>query len=80
MNIFNLSLDDMSSHPQAGLNFESIYWCEKLIVQFPDIKINLFVPAKYARLGQRYYDISSYSKWAISNIIRSINMNNRFLK
>jgi len=52
MHKFNLSLDDMSPHPKAGLNFESIKWCDKLITKYPELKINLFVPASYARLEE----------------------------
>ena len=52
MRKFNLSLDDMSPHPRAGLNFESIEWCDKLIEDFPKLKVNLFVPAAYCRLGE----------------------------
>ncbi|MFA5023391.1 MAG: DUF2334 domain-containing protein [Patescibacteria group bacterium] len=63
MRKFNLSLDDMSPHPHAGLNFESIDWCNKLIIKYPEIKIDLFVPAAYARLGQNPYYISQYQEW-----------------
>lgn len=52
MDTFNLSLDDYSPHPKTGLYHESIFWCKKLISHFPDIKINLFVPAAYCRLGE----------------------------
>src|SRR5690348_13909004 len=55
---FNLSLDDMSPHPRAGLDFESIKWCDKLIETYPAMKINLFVPAAYGRLGEPSYNIS----------------------
>lgn len=61
--IFNLSLDDMSPHPHAGLGFESIGWCDKLIEQWPDIKINLFVPAAYKRLGEKAYPLSECPAW-----------------
>lgn len=60
---FNLSLDDFSPHPKAGLNFECIHWCDKLIEDFPDIKINLFVPAAYCRLGETPHYISKYPQW-----------------
>ena len=63
MRKFNLSLDDLAPHPNTGANFESIYWCDKLIEDFPNIKINLFVPASYARLNEIYYNLSDYSDW-----------------
>lgn len=61
---FNLSLDDLSPHPRAGLNFESIGWCDKIIENFPELKINLFVPAAYTRLGDdKAYYISQDKDW-----------------
>ena len=63
MKKFNLSLDDFSPHPKAGLNFESIEWCDKLIEKYPDIKINLFVPAAYCRWGEKPYYLSSHLEW-----------------
>lgn len=53
MRKFNLSLDDFSPHPRAGLNFESIHWCDKLIERYPDIKIDLFIPVRYKRLSDK---------------------------
>lgn len=50
---FNLSLDDFSPRVDSGKNFRSIFWCNKLIDEFPDIKIDLFIPAAYARLNDR---------------------------
>lgn len=65
MNIdkFNLSLDDMSPHPKAGIKFESIEWCEKLIADYPQLKINLFVPAAYCRLGEQSHKLSEHMDW-----------------
>lgn len=63
MNYFSLTLDDMSPHPKAGLNFESIGWCNRLIDEFPDIKITLFVPAAYARLGEKPYYLTKNLEW-----------------
>lgn len=60
---FNLSLDDFSPHPRAGLNFESIYWCNKLIDIYPEIKIDLFVPAAYSRLGEAPCFLSEHPEW-----------------
>ena len=59
----NLSLDDFSPHPKAGLNFESIKWCNDLIKKHPDIKINLFVPAAYCRLGEKPCYLRNYPDW-----------------
>lgn len=53
MNYFNLSLDDQTPYKTAGLNFEAVKWCEKLIAHFPDIKIDLFTSAAYCRLNDR---------------------------
>jgi hypothetical protein len=60
---FSLSLDDHSPHPRAGFNFESVEWCNKLIKQFPNLKINLFVPAAYCRLGEKPCFLSNYTDW-----------------
>lgn len=60
---FNLSLDDFSPHPRAGLNFESIKWCDKIIQDFPDFKVNLFVPAAYCRLGENPAYLSKNPDW-----------------
>lgn len=63
MRKFNLSLDDMSPHPRAGGGFESIEWCDKLIEKYPDLKINLFVPAAYCRLGEVPYALTDHKDW-----------------
>jgi len=63
MRKFNLSLDDMSPHPRAGLNFEAISWCDKLIENHPKLKINLFVPAAYCRLGEEPCYLSQHPEW-----------------
>jgi hypothetical protein len=62
-NKFSLSLDDFSPHHRAGLNFESIIWCNKLIERFSNIKINLFVPAAYARLNEKQHRLTDFPKW-----------------
>lgn len=75
MRKFNLSLDDMSPHPRAGLNFESIQWCEELIADYPQIKINLFVPAAYCRLGEENpCYISKNKEWL--NSLKSLPIHN----
>jgi hypothetical protein len=63
MRKFNLSLDDFSPHPRAGLNFESIKWCNELIKLYPGIRINLFVPAAYCRLGEDPCYLSENLDW-----------------
>jgi len=63
LNKFNLSLDDFSPHPRAGLDFESIKWCDRLIEIYPSIKINLFVPSAYCRLGEQPYYLSLNKEW-----------------
>jgi len=60
---FNLSLDDFSPHEKSGLYFESINWCDKLIEKYPNIKINLFVPASYCRLGEKPCNLSDNPEW-----------------
>jgi len=62
--VFNLSLDDMSPHRDAGLDFESIKWCDRLIGRIPDIKINLFVPTRYSRLDTSPTGITDNREWA----------------
>lgn len=59
MNRFNLSLDDYS--PRNGTN--DISWCFNLIKKYPDIKINLFVPAAYCRLGEVPHYLSKNLEW-----------------
>lgn len=62
--IFNLSLDDQSPYPTAGLNFEAVNWCDKLIKRWPDLKIDLFVPAAYTRLGDTNFAfLTKYPDW-----------------
>lgn len=60
---FNLSLDDFSPHPRAGLDFKAIRQCNRLIVKYPDIRINLFVPAAYCRLGEKPCFLSDNLTW-----------------
>ena len=72
----------MSPHPRAGLNFESIGWCDKLIEKYPDIKINLFVPAAYCRLGEQPCYLSKNPEWVkkVNNLSDNyrINMHGMF--
>jgi hypothetical protein len=64
MSIFSLSLDDQSPYPTAGLNFEAIDWCDKLIQRWPGVKIDLFVPAAYSRLTDKEPRfLSNYPDW-----------------
>lgn len=60
---FNLSLDDFSPHPRAGLNFECIEWCNKLIDRFCFVKINLFTPTSYCRLGEEPCHLNLHEEW-----------------
>ena len=62
---FNLSLDDMSPHSRAGLNFESINWCNKIIEKYPDFKVNLFIPSAFCRLGEKPNYLSAHPEWVI---------------
>src|SRR5574337_1326894 len=57
---FLLSLDDYSPHPKTN----NLYWANKLIEKFPDIKIDLFVPAGYCRLNDKYpYYLYRHQEW-----------------
>lgn len=64
MSVFNLSLDDFSPHPQAGLDFKVIEMCNKLIDKYPEVKIDLFVPTAYSRLNQVPCKLSQHQGWA----------------
>jgi hypothetical protein len=82
MRKFNLSLDDFSPHKKSGLNFESIYWCNKLIEKWPSIKIDLFTPAAYCRIGEDPCYLTKHPAWvnevnALPNNYR-INMHGLF--
>lgn len=59
MRIFTLTLDDYS--PRKGTN--NLYWADKLIENYPNIKINLFVSAAYCRLGEEPQYLSKHSDW-----------------
>jgi predicted deacetylase len=48
MHKVNVSIDDVSPHPQSSLNI--IKNCSSLIEEFPEIKITLFVPVSYWRV------------------------------
>ena len=57
---FALSLDDYCPRP----NTNNLYWANKLVEKFPDIKIDLFVPAAYCRLNdQKPYLLTEYIDW-----------------
>jgi hypothetical protein len=45
--IINISVDDISPHPQSS--HRCLQWCHKLVDMYPDIKISLFVPTAYWR-------------------------------
>jgi hypothetical protein len=59
MRKFNLSLDDYSPHPRT----DNLTWCNKLIERYPNIKIDLFVPAAYCRLGEQPNYLSKNLEW-----------------
>lgn len=63
MSKLNLSLDDWSPHPRAGLNFECVKWCDKIIEQYPDFKVNLFTTAAYCRLHEQPNFLSNNKDW-----------------
>lgn len=57
---FLLSLDDYSPHPKTN----NLYWANKLVEKFPDIKIDLFVSAGYCRLKDEYpYYLYRHLDW-----------------
>lgn len=60
---FTLTLDDFSPHQHAGLDFKVIERCQELIKHFPELKVNLFVPAAYCRLGQNPCFLSNFPEW-----------------
>lgn len=53
MRKFSLTLDDFSCHPNSGLRFESIKWCDKLVEKYPQIKIDLFTTIALWRLDDK---------------------------
>jgi hypothetical protein len=60
---FLLSLDDYSPCP----NTNNLFWANKLIEKFPDIKIDLFVSAGYCRLKDKYpYYLYRHLDWVKS--------------
>jgi hypothetical protein len=63
VSIFNISLDDACSHPKANPFPEVIGWCDKLIKRWPDIKIDFFTSAAYARLNEEPYFLSQHPEW-----------------
>jgi len=66
MTNFCLTLDDLSPHPRAGGDFKVLLNCDKLVKKYPNIKINLFLPAAYYRLkyGNNVpYFLSNHPEW-----------------
>lgn len=55
MNVVNISIDDVSPHPKSGFPEKQI---NRLLKEFPNIKITLFVPTKYTRKNEQSYPIS----------------------
>lgn len=59
-NKFSIGFDDFS--PRSGTN--DLTWCNRLIDSHPDIKIDLFVPAAFARPGDRKpYFLRDHADW-----------------
>ena len=54
----NISIDDVSPHPQSGIGV--LDRCYELIDIFPKIKFTLFIPMYYTRQYQQSYPISYY--------------------
>ena len=60
MRIFNLSLDDYSPHPDT----DNLYWCNKLVEKYSNIKIDLMVPAAFARINDKHpFYLSKNIQW-----------------
>lgn len=74
MNRFLLSLDDYS--PKDGTN--DLTWCDKLIERFPEVKIDLFVPAAFARINDRSpFYLSGHLDWVnkVKNLKKNYKIN-----
>jgi len=63
MSKFSLTLDDFSPHTHAGLNFETIKFCNSIISKHPGLKIDLFVTAAFGRLGEKPCYLSKNLDW-----------------
>lgn len=57
----NISIDDVSPHPQAGIGV--LNRCHELIEEFPEIKFTLFVPICYSRLNEPQYPIGNFPEF-----------------
>ena len=69
---FNLSLDDYSPRPQTN----DLYYTDKLIEKYPEIKIDLFVSSAYARLKDtNVYWLSQHAEWV--NQVKALPTNYR---
>ena len=63
MSIFSLSLDDCCPHPKCTPFPGVIHLCNKLIKRWPDLKIDFFTSAAYARLNEDPYFLTQYPDW-----------------
>jgi len=63
MNVFNISLDDACPKKECNPFPEVIFWCNKLIEKYPNIKIDFFTSAAYCRLGEDPYFLTNYLDW-----------------
>ena len=61
--IFSLSLDDACPHPKCTPFSEVIFWCDKLIERWPNIKIDFFTSGAFARLNEEPYFLTQYPEW-----------------
>jgi hypothetical protein len=61
--VFALSLDDAGPHPRCNPFPEVLRLCDQLILRWPDIKIDFFTSAAYARLNEEPYFLSQYPEW-----------------
>jgi hypothetical protein len=63
VNVFNISLDDACPKSSCSPFPEVMVWCDKLIQRWPDIKIDFFTSAAYARLNEDPYFLTKYPDW-----------------
>ena len=56
MNKINISIDDVSPHPQSSIKV--LDRCFELINDFPYVKFTLFVPMAYTRMNDETYYVS----------------------
>ncbi len=57
----NISIDDVSPHPQSGLGV--LERCHALIKIFPEIRFTLFIPMYYTRKNEQSYPLSEFPEF-----------------